>query len=285
MASDTDNVKLGVCRVYFDGVDLGYTKGGVEVEVATETHKVTVDQFGNSEINEYIMGRTVRATVPLAETTLENLVRIMPGATMVGGGVKASGSFEFAAQPADGDTIVVNGITFTFKETPTLPSHLPIEADLGATLASAVVILNSSPNANVNVADYGATENSILVEYETEGTEGNAFTLDANSLNITPSGPTLTGGSGTSTARVDVKNGVGISLLETARELILRPKVLDDKNPVDTSEDFVIPLAATAGAMQFAYKIDEERIYNVEFTGYPNPDTQLLFRVGSPQAV
>lgn len=37
------NIKLGSCRVLFDGVDLGYTKGGVQVEVATETLKVTVD--------------------------------------------------------------------------------------------------------------------------------------------------------------------------------------------------------------------------------------------------
>lgn len=36
------NIKLGACKVSFGGVDLGYTKGGVQVEVATETLKVTV---------------------------------------------------------------------------------------------------------------------------------------------------------------------------------------------------------------------------------------------------
>jgi len=82
MASDTKNVKLGVCQVLFDGIDLGYTKGGVEVEVKTETHEVQVDQFGKTPINEYIMGRTVTVKVPLAETTLENMVAIMPGATL-----------------------------------------------------------------------------------------------------------------------------------------------------------------------------------------------------------
>ena len=40
------NIKLGACKVSFGGVDLGYTKGGVQVEVATETLKVTVDQLG-----------------------------------------------------------------------------------------------------------------------------------------------------------------------------------------------------------------------------------------------
>jgi len=83
MASDTKNVKLGVCRVLFDGQDLGYTKGGVEVSVKTETHKVMVDQFGKTPINEYVMGREVTVKAPLAETTLENMVKIMPGAVLV----------------------------------------------------------------------------------------------------------------------------------------------------------------------------------------------------------
>ena len=83
MPSDTKNVKIGVCKVTYDGVDLGYTKGGVEVQVETETYEVTVDQFGMSPINEYIQKRTVSVTCPLAETTLENMVKIMPGATLV----------------------------------------------------------------------------------------------------------------------------------------------------------------------------------------------------------
>jgi len=83
MASDTKNVKLGVCSVSFNGVDLGYTKGGVDVEVKTTTKEVMVDQFGNSPVNEYILSRTCTAKVPLAETTLDNLVKIMPGAVLV----------------------------------------------------------------------------------------------------------------------------------------------------------------------------------------------------------
>ncbi len=86
MASDTANVKLGVCKITFGGVDLGYTKGGVEVEVTTDTHQVTVDQFGESVINEYITKRDIKVKAPLAETTLENLVNIMPGAALITGG-------------------------------------------------------------------------------------------------------------------------------------------------------------------------------------------------------
>ncbi|CAO3459779.1 hypothetical protein [Azospirillum argentinense] len=173
MASDTKNVKLGVCTVTFDETDLGYTKGGVEVEVTTETHQVTVDQFGNSPINEYVMGRTVTVTCPLAETTLENLVAIMPGATLV-----------------------------------------------------------------------------------TDATD-------------------------TTKKKVVVTNGIGASLLETAKKLILHPV---GKAANDRSDDFVIPLANTAGALQFAYKLDEERIFNVSFSGYPDPVTKVLYVVGDESA-
>src|SRR3954469_11116344 len=104
---DTKNVKLGICRVYFDGIDLGFTKGGVEVQVATETHKVEIDQFGKTPINENVMGRTCMVKAPLAETTIEQMVQIMPGATLVTtGGAKAAGTITLpVGQPTDGQTI------------------------------------------------------------------------------------------------------------------------------------------------------------------------------------
>lgn len=174
MASDTNNVKLGVCSVTFNAVDLGYTKGGVEVEVSTDTHPVTVDQFGESEISERIIKRSVKVKVPLAETTLENLVAIMPGATLI-----------------------------------------------------------------------------------TDGTD-----------------PLK--------KRVDVVNAISTDLLAIAQKLVLHPIA----NAVDElNEDFIIPLAATAGAMNFAYKFDDERIFDVMFTAYPDSSNgDLLFQVGDENA-
>lgn len=76
------NVKLGACRVSFGGVDLGFTKGGVQVEFATETVKITVDQMGQTTISELVQGRNVTVTAPLAESVLENMVSLMPGSTI-----------------------------------------------------------------------------------------------------------------------------------------------------------------------------------------------------------
>lgn len=161
MPSSTSNVKIGVCKIMFGLIDLGYTKGGVEVEVTTDTHKVMIDQFGNTPISEYIMGRQIVVRCPLAETTLENLAATMPGT-------------------------IVAGIT---------------------------------------------------------------------------------------AKKATVSTGVGINLQSVAAQLTLHPI---GNAALDLSEDLVIPLAATAGALRFAYKLDDERIFNVEFNGYPDANGKLF---------
>lgn len=170
MASDTKNVKLGVCSVSFAGADLGYTKGGVEVTVTTDTKKVQVDQFGQTVINEIIMGRNCMVKVPLAETTVTNLAAIMPGAALSGSG---------ASQ------------------------------------------------------------------------------------------------------RVDVTTAVGLSLVDIAKPLVLHPL---SKAANDKSEDFNIPLAATPGGIKFSYQFENERVFECNFTAYPDGVTGKLFSVGTPAA-
>ena len=166
------NVKLGVCKVFYGGVDLGFTKGGVEVTVETEAYEVQVDQYGNTPIDEYIMGRTVKVSVPLAETTLENLVAVMPGAKLV--------------------------------------------------------------------TDATTSKKSVVV-------------------------PT----------------GVGESLLTHAKELVLVPKGTGISD-LRLNDAFRVPKAATPGAMNYSYKLDEERIFNCEFKGYPvvEDGSEVLFQVG-----
>jgi hypothetical protein len=288
MPSDTRNVKLGVCTITYGGVDLGYTKGGVEVEVATETKKVMVDQFGNSEIDERIIGRTCKAKVPLAETTLENLVRIMPGATLIGsGGAAATGSVTFVTgAPVNDDKVTINGVDFTFKTVPVGDNDMAIPGSVGAAAAALIVAVNNciDPLVSEITASAGAA-GVVNITADTKGTAGNAVTLAktaATPANITVSGATLTGGTDWDKVKVEVTNGIGQSLLAIAQKLVLHPVEVDAD---DRTQDFVMPIAATAGQLNFAFKLDEERTYPVEFTAYPNPSTKVLFVVGDESAV
>jgi hypothetical protein len=68
-----------------------------------------------------------------------------------------------------------------------------------------------------------------------------------------------------------------MDLLAIAQELRLHPI---NKAAGDLSEDFIIPLAGTGGALNYAYKVDDERVFNVEFTAYPDPVTKKLYTFG-----
>lgn len=174
MTTNVENIKMGTCKITYNGQDLGLTMGGVEVDVETTTKETKVDQFGDTVANETIMGRNIKVTAPLAETTIQKLVEIMPGATLV-----------------------------------------------------------------------------------TDGTDPSKI-------------------------KAEVSTGTGLSLRSLAQELVLHPVELPDS---DASEDLTIPLAATAGAMQFAYKFDQERIFNTVFKGYPDgASNNLLFIYGDKTA-
>ena len=88
-----ENVKMGVCSIVHDGVDLGLTKGGTEFTYTPEFHTVTVDQFGTTPINEYLIGEKAQAKAILAESTLALIKTICPMATQVIDGAKSKLTF------------------------------------------------------------------------------------------------------------------------------------------------------------------------------------------------
>ncbi|MER9176314.1 hypothetical protein NKH72_22300 [Mesorhizobium sp. M0955] len=278
MPSDTANVKLGVCTVLFDGIDLGFTKGGVEVEVQTNTHVVNVDQFGETPVDEVIMGRTVQVTAPLAETTLQNLVRTMPGATLVAtGAAYASGTVTFATTaPVNNDQVVVDGVVFAFKTAPALPNEMAIPATIAAAAIALAAAINADTTTYTKVAA-SANAGVVTLTARDYGTVANAYTLAKTGTNITVSGATLAGGTIPPKSKVSVKTGVSQSLLATAKKLVLRP--------VGTSgaDDFTVFKANTPGNLSYAYNLDNERIFKTVFKGYADAAGNL-FSVGNDSA-
>lgn len=274
MPSSTDNVKLGVCTVIYDGVDLGFTKGGVEAEVQTNTHEVKIDQYGETPVNELVTGREVTVKVPLAETTLENIVRTMPGATLVSDGVAATGTVTFVtAPPVNGDKVTVGGVTFTFKTAPVagVSTDLAIPATINAAATALAAAINAQvPNLGVTAVANAAAVTLTAVE---RNASGNTIALSravATPANVTVSGATLSGGVAPTKAKVNVPVGMNISLLNYAKKLVLRPK------GTSGAEDFIVVRAATPGGLSFAYKADDERTLVANFKGYPDANGNLI---------
>ena len=82
--ADVTNVKVGVCSVTYNGVDLGHTKGGVEVSYEPVHKDVSVDKYGDTVVEKYLTGEKLSVKVPLAEFTIANLKVAMPQGTFAG---------------------------------------------------------------------------------------------------------------------------------------------------------------------------------------------------------
>lgn len=286
---ELNNIKLGPAKVTFDGIELGFTIGGVEVQVQTSTHQTTVDQFGDTVVNEYIMGRNVTVKVPLAESTLDNFKRLMPGSDLVqDGGAYASGTVNFGTNPSSNQTVVINGVTITFKTSAPVAQNnqVLLGATAADTAANLVAFLEASANGSISEATYavnGTTASQVDVTYYQPGTAGNAFTLGAGTSGATVSGATLAGGLEPTKARVDVRVPAGYSLFTDAKTLILHPAHLPDS---DKSQDFTVWIANCPGELQYAYKMDQERVFVANFRGYPDKSKNFrIFSYGDPDAI
>lgn len=276
----SENIRMGTCRVTFGGVDLGFTMGGVEVTVATTTHETKVDQLGDSVAAEYIMGRTINVTAPLVETSVNNMVNVMPGATLnVVGGAKTTGKITVATIPAAGDNVTIGSAVFTFRAAPSFPNDVLVGAATTSAAVNLAAVLNTSTDAIVSRFVWTVAASVVTGTAKLFGTALNGTPLSAGQVSMTIQA--FGAGVEPSSSSVSVTTASGISLLNNAKELRLHPIA---KPLSDTSEDLVIPLAACAGGMSFAYKYDAERVFDCEFKGYPNPQTAVLFTYGGAVA-
>lgn len=82
--ADVTNVQVGACSVSFNGLDLGHTKGGVEVSYGPVYKDVMVDKYGETVVEKYLIGEKFTAKVPLAEYTIANLRNAIPQSVFAG---------------------------------------------------------------------------------------------------------------------------------------------------------------------------------------------------------
>ena len=124
----------------------------------------------------------------------------LPGDTIAltdsGGGV-ATGNYAVTSNAADGDSIVINGVTLKFRRSSAAPAYheFPLGNTIALTLQNLANYLNSQgDDASFTSAVYTADATHLYVTYKTPGAVGNAFTLGAAPTGWTASGGNLTGG-------------------------------------------------------------------------------------------
>ena len=107
--SDISNVKMGVCSVTFGNVPLGHTKGGVTVTYEPDIHDITVDQYGSTPAEKVLIGQKLRATVPLAESSIANLAIAIPAGENSASSIKIGGDVGLRLSDA-AETLVLHPV-------------------------------------------------------------------------------------------------------------------------------------------------------------------------------
>lgn len=176
---------------YRIGFENTYTSGSA---ICTLSFSVASTTPGIVRVDQVNSSTSVNAHVLTALSGLTTLA-----------GTAASGRITFTVNPADMDTIQLNGVTWTFVAAGPTGNQTLIGVSLGATMTQLAADLTASVNASLTVASYAATSTAINITYNSIGTGGNAYTLASGALNGIPSGPTLSGGVGATT-------GVGTAL-------------------------------------------------------------------------
>jgi len=111
------------------------------------------------------------------------------------GGTAATGTYTGSgSNPTDGQTVVINGATWTFKTAPTSPAQTEIQGTEDASIQQLALDLAASGNALLTAANYSVATNVMTITYGEFGTAGNAFTLAAGTYGGAVSAATLTGG-------------------------------------------------------------------------------------------
>jgi predicted secreted protein len=111
------------------------------------------------------------------------------------GKIKATGTVTFDDNPANGETIELNGVQWTFVTSGASGEETNIGGTLGDTLDQLVIDLNVSVDADLAVATYtGDSIDTLTIEYDTVGVIGNAYTLVEETAEVVLSAATLTGG-------------------------------------------------------------------------------------------
>lgn len=86
------NFALGICTVTYGGVNLGKTKGFVDVNITLGTlAKTGILPYGDTPVEHYDLGTKIEVVVPLAEYTLANLNVAIPKSILLSDRITVGG--------------------------------------------------------------------------------------------------------------------------------------------------------------------------------------------------
>lgn len=151
------NIRLGGCTVTWQGVDLGYTIGGVALTLETTVRHNEIDHFGNGvEVSDRITSRKMGVQASFAEAVVSTLETI------------------FASSPATISTSGTLGVQFdagVLLNQGTLILH-PVS--MGDDLSEDILIPNAKMTGNIAWSYQVDTETTFQITW-TSGPDANGY--------------------------------------------------------------------------------------------------------------
>lgn len=86
-----ENIHLDLADVTWSGTNLGYSKGGVDVNITQEVLDVVIDDFGDTPVKSYDRGYKIEVVVHMAEAARDKFAVAMPTSTVMGDRIKVGG--------------------------------------------------------------------------------------------------------------------------------------------------------------------------------------------------
>ena len=109
---NSDNLQLGPCLVYWNGVHVGHTEGGSTISITQSGYELKSDNYGDTPLKTVDAGVSIEVTVNLAEMSFTNLKMLFASATdetdhltfgkPIGGELNTG---ELVLEPQDGSSI------------------------------------------------------------------------------------------------------------------------------------------------------------------------------------
>lgn len=260
----------GAAEVSVDGIP--YSLNGMDFTLAANMNAVAViiqtvlaaASAGSTVVWDAVYKRFVVTSGSTGATSSVSFFR----------GPTATGTITFAGNPANNDTVTLNGTVVTFKAAGPVGNQVLIGGTLALTLTALAAFLNASVDANISQATYVATATKLYVVAKVIGAGGNAFTLAASVA--VPSAGTLAGGSGTSIATIsNLITGAGAFLAPgVVAETALQAVTIMDNLFSSLWYGLAIPSAASADHVAVSAYIDADT--NMHFYGVTSQDPNEL---------
>lgn len=111
-------------------------------------------------------------------------------------GYAADGQIIFDTNPANLDTLTLNGVVITFVTGTPSGSQVQIGGSATLTMAALQAFLNATVDASLLALTYASSGTAMVVAAVAHGVAGNAIVFDKSSshMTLTPSGGVLSGG-------------------------------------------------------------------------------------------